>query len=85
MTHLGFTSCKAEPDIWTREEIKDDGLDYWERVLLYVDDELCIYINSENVLTNEIGKYFHIKPGSVEYPNIYLGNKVSKVTLYNGV
>ena len=31
-----------------------------------------------------VGKYFYIKDGSVGPPTIYLGNKVSKVTLANG-
>ena len=85
MAHLGFTSCKADPDIWMREGKKDDGSAYWEYVLLYVDDALCISNNAENVLRNEIGKYFVMKPGSIGPPKIYLGNKVSKVTLDNGV
>ena len=41
-------------------------------------------MNAKNVLKNDIGKYFLIKPGYVGYPNIYLGNTVSKVTLGNG-
>ena len=85
MTHLGFTSCKADPDIWMREAQRDDGTPYWEYVLLYVDDALCISNNAEKVLREEIGKYFVLKPGSVGPPKIYLGNKVSKVTLENGV
>ena len=85
MSHLGFTSCLADPDIWMREAQKDDGTPYWEYVLLYVDDALCISMNPEHVLRNEIGKYFFIKPKSVGPPKIYLGNKVSKVTLENGV
>ena len=54
-------------------------------VLLYMDDVLCISINAENVLKKNIGKYFLIKPGSDVHPNIYLGNKVLKVNLENGV
>ena len=42
-------------------------------------------MNAENVLRKEIGKYFFIKPKSIGPPKIYLGNKVSKVTLDNGV
>ena len=84
MTHLGFTSCLADPDIWMRKAQKDDGSQYWEYVLLYVDDA-CISMNPEQVLKNEIGKYFFIKPKSVGPPKLYLGNKVSKVTLANGV
>ena len=76
MAHLGFTSCQADPDIWMRPAQKDDGSEYWEYVLLYVDDALCISMNSENFLRNEIGKYFFIKPKSVGPPEIYLGNKI---------
>jgi len=41
-------------------------------------------MNAENILRKEIGKYFYVKEGSVGPPSIYLGNKVSKVTLNNG-
>jgi hypothetical protein len=84
MNHLGFKSCEADPDIWMRKAQKDDGSIYWEYVLLYVDDALCISMDPETVLKHQIGKYFFIKPSSVGPPKIYLGNKVSKVTLDNG-
>ena len=61
MQHLGFTSCKADPDIWMRPAQKDDGSHYWEDVLLYVDDALCISNDAENVLKNQIGRYFVIR------------------------
>ena len=76
MTHLGFVLCQADPDIWMREAQKDNRTEYGEYVLLYVDDALCISMNAENVLRNEIGKYFFIKPKSIAPPKIYLGNKV---------
>ena len=85
MQHLGFTSCKADGDIWMRPAQKENRLDYWEYVLLYVDDALCISERGEDVLRKEIGKYFFIKEGSVGPPNLYLGNKMSKVTLANGI
>ena len=85
MQHLGFVSCKADGDIWMRPTQKENGQDYWEYVLLYVDDALCISERGTEVLEKEIGKYFYIKEGTVGPPNIYLGNKVSKVVLENGV
>ena len=85
MEHLGFQSCEADPGIWLREAQKDDGSPYWEYVLLHVDDALCISCDAENVLRNQIGRYFLIKEGSIGPPNIYLGDKVSKVTLDNGI
>ena len=33
----------------------------------------------------EIGKYWFLKPTAIGPPKLYLGNKVSKVTLENGV
>ena len=41
-------------------------------------------MNGEKLLRNEIGKYFVLKEKSIGPPTIYLGNKVSKVTLSNG-
>ena len=85
MSHLNFKPCKADTDVWMRTAQADDGSTYYEYVLLYVDDILCISLNLEGIIRNEIGKYFQLKEESIGKPNIYLGNKVSKVTLENGV
>ena len=86
MEYLKFKSCKADPDVWMRPVVKaSDGTEYWEYVLLYVDDALSISMNAEDVLNKEIGKYWTMKKDSVGPPDIYLGNKISKVTLENGV
>ena len=85
MSHLNFTPCKADPDVWMRAAQAADGSIYYEFVLLYVDDILCISLNPEKIIRDEIGKYFQLKEESIGKPNIYLGNKVSKVTLENGV
>ena len=85
MKHIGFQSCLADPDVWMRKAKKADGSLYWEYVLLYVDDALCISDNAENVLRKEIGAYFDLKEESVGPPDIYLGGSMSKVNLENGV
>ena len=54
-------------------------------IFLYTDDTLCISMNAENFLKKNIGEYFLINPGSIRYSKIYLGNKVSKVTLVHVV
>ena len=73
MSHLKFTPCLADPDVWMRPAIKDDGTEYWEYVLLYCDDALVISENGREILENEIGKYFTMKPGSIGPPTLYLG------------
>ena len=84
MMHLNFTSCPADPDVWMRPAKKSDGSEYYEYVLLYVDDTLVISENAEDVLRNEIGKYFEVKEKSIGPPKLYLGGHVRKVELDNG-
>jgi len=47
-----------------------EGTEYWEYVLLYVDDALCIPIRPQEILDNEIGRYWTIKKCPVGDPNI---------------
>ena len=84
MDHLGFVSCKADPDLWMRSTKGSNGMEYYEYMLLYVDDTLCISEYPEECLKS-LGKYFTLKPGSVGPPKIYLGAKFSQVSLPNGV
>jgi hypothetical protein len=84
MGHLGFSSSKGDADIWMREAKKSNGDEYYEYVLLYVDDCLVISEHGESVIRNEIGKYFTLKESSIGPPDIYLGGKVRKVNLANG-
>ena len=84
MEHLKFKSCESDPEVWRRKSVTDDGLEYWEYILLYVDDALCISHRAEYILKGELGKYFVLKPESIGVPKIYLGNKVSNVVLENG-
>ena len=85
MDHLEFKSCKADPDVWLREATKSDGSKYYEYALLYVDDVLVMSANAEEVLRYEIGKYFTLKEESIGEPHVYLGGKVLRVELENGV
>ena len=85
MQHLGFDSCKADPDVWMQKAMKSDGSQYWEYVLLYTDDALVVSENAKRILREEVGKYFELKEASIGPPDIYLGGKVSTVQLENGM
>jgi hypothetical protein len=67
-----------------RARIRDDGFKFYEYVLIYVDDILCISDNSQELL-ERIDKYFPMKPNSIGKPDIYLGAKLSGVSLPNQV
>ena len=85
MEFLNFKSCLADHDVWMRPAIKSDGDTYYEYILLYVDVALVVSENAENILHNELGRYFHLKEESIGPPTVYLGGRVHKVQLENGV
>ena len=85
MQFINFTSCPADPDVWMRPAIKSDGTKCYDYVLLYVDDALVVSKNVESILRNQLGRYFELKEESIGPPDHYLGGKVRKVQLENGV
>jgi hypothetical protein len=74
MTDLGFSSCKADPDVWMRKATKPDGSYYYESVLYYVDGALAVSIDPISIL-QKVVKYFTMKPNYIAEPAIYLGAK----------
>ena len=85
MEFLGFKSCKVDPDVWMLEAVKDDATKYFEYVMTYVDDCICLGVNPEKILRNKIGKYFKLKESSIGPPGQYFGGKIHKVLLENGI
>ena len=84
MYEMGFESCKYDPEVWFCSEIKDEGTDYYQYVLLYTNYILAIMQNPEDFIRHDLGKIFVVKPNSIGPPTKYLGNKVSYVILDNG-
>ena len=81
MRKLGYTPCRADPDLWMKPEIRpSDGHKYYAYVLLYVDDVLVIH-HDANAELEKIDKHFEMKPSSMGDPDIYLGAKLRKVTI----
>jgi hypothetical protein len=39
---LGYTSSRADPDVWMRVAARDDGHEYYEMIFMYVDDILVL-------------------------------------------
>ena len=68
-----------------RPSIKSDGTECYDYVLLYTDDTLVVSEDAENILRHEIGRYFTLKQESIGPPKIYLGGRMRKVQLENGV
>ena len=42
LNDIGFLSTKVDPDVWYRPAVKPNGFEYYEYILCYVDDILCM-------------------------------------------
>ena len=62
----------------------EDGFRYYSYVLIYVDDIPVMHHDSMTLL-NQINNFFKMKPESMGDPDIYLGGKLRKFTMNNGV
>jgi len=73
----GYQSCKADPDVWMKAEVKPSSEKYWAYVLCYIDNLLVISHDPRAVM-NYLSEKYTLKQGSVKEPDMYLGNEVKK-------
>jgi len=80
---MGYTSTRADPDVWIRQAIKPNGHQYYEMLLIYVDDILCI--SHQPIWTMEqIQDLYRLKNDDIGLPKRYLGANISKYQLPYG-
>jgi len=79
---LGFKPCRADNDVWMRPSTKPNGEKYYEYILVYTDDILCVSTNPKELL-GFIDQNFLLKKGSIGEPTQYLGASVSKYTVWD--
>jgi hypothetical protein len=54
---LNYTPMIGDPDKWIRPGIKPDGFEYYEMVLVYVDDILCVSHDPEATMKGIQGTF----------------------------
>jgi hypothetical protein len=85
MRQMGYTSCKADPDLWYKAETRPaDNFRYYAYILCYVDNILCVHHDPMSVL-NLINGYMPLKPSLVGDPDIFLSAKLKMTQLDNGI
>jgi hypothetical protein len=85
MKHLGWNPCRADRDLWMKAETHpDDGVLYWAYILIYVDEILCVHHDPGAPLAKLDG-YFKMKECSIQVLTFYLGVKLKKTVLPNGM
>eukprot|EP00978_Attheya_sp_CCMP212_P005090 scaffold11251_cov50-Attheya_sp.AAC.1 len=87
MDNLGFKLCSADQDVWMCAATRpNDGFEYMEYVLLYVDDVLVVSHDGMAIL-DKMDKFFRMKEGSKGSPDIpskYVQEAVHNVKEYLG-
>jgi hypothetical protein len=85
MRQMGYTSCKADPELWLKAETQpDDNFRYYAYILCYVDNILVIHHDAMSIL-DKINGYMPLKPTLFGDPDIYLGAKLRQTQLANGI
>ncbi|MGH3054668.1 MAG: reverse transcriptase domain-containing protein, partial [Gaiellaceae bacterium] len=74
---MNYLPCLADPDVWMRRCTKPDGFEYYEYLLVYVDDILCISHQPTETMS-VLGKLYRLKDNTVERPKQYLGATVKQ-------
>jgi Reverse transcriptase (RNA-dependent DNA polymerase) len=83
LTELNFVSCKADPDVWMRPATKDDGFQYYEYILTYVDDCLIVSHQPQVIIDILQGEYkYRLK--DIGPPTRYLGAEIGKYQFADG-
>ena len=74
---MGFESTKADPDVYIRPATKPCGFEYYEMMLVYVDDVLCIS-HDTNLTEKALKATYRLKENSTGEPDRYLGANIKK-------
>ena len=70
--NLNYKPSIGDPDVWIRPATKPDGFEYYEMVLVYVDDILCIS-HDPKLTMKGIQATFKLKDDRIEKSESYLG------------
>jgi hypothetical protein len=78
---MDFTPSYADPDAWYKAATKEDGFQYYQYILVYVDDILVIAHDPMPIMTT-IKKAYHLKEEPCP-PKDYLGAKIKNWSIPN--
>jgi len=83
LIEMGYRSTKADPDVWIHSAVKPNGEKYYEMLLVYVDDILCVS-HEPDCTMSQIKELYRLKDDLVGPPKRYLGANIAKFQLPDG-
>ena len=79
---LGFQNTQADPNVWIRPAVCANGYEYYEMVLVYVDNILCLSHDLRSIL-DTIWKFYVIKDGEISPLSRYFDANIGKIQVGN--
>ena len=73
---MGFTQSRADMDMWLRRQRKPDGSEYYEYLVVYVDDVLIVSHNTQAIVDAIAAHPYELKGGDA--PETYLGATIGR-------
>jgi hypothetical protein len=83
LSEMGYKSMLADADVWIKRAVKLNGYEYYEMILVYVDD-IMVISHDTAVVMERLSELYRLKPESIGPPNRYLGANLEKVQLDDG-
>ena len=80
---LKFKSSLSDPDLWYKEMISTEGVEYYAYIFVYVDDVLILDKDPERFM-RILKEEYTGKPGGIGEPKVYLGAGTSKALYPDG-
>ena len=77
LKEVGFKMCLADNDVWMRPAVKENGMEYYEYVLIYTDDILAISMKPMEIL-NCLDQHYILEPNLIGKPKQYLGAQIGE-------
>ena len=79
LVSMGFLPSKGDRDVWMKPATKPDGTEYYEYILVYVDD-LSVISHDPGKIMDVIESRYRLKE-KPSAPDIYLGQKIKPFTV----
>ena len=73
---INFKSCVTDPGVWLRTEVRPDVTEYYENILMYVENILATSVDATKILKSLEGNTVKYKNVKIASPDMYLGYKL---------
>ena len=80
---MSYRKIYADPDLWLSSEVKPGGFEYYEYIICYIDNVLCISQNPQKSM-KRLQEDFNIKEDKIEPPDVYIGATLDNMKLESG-